>query len=159
VTVAQTLGPIPVPVDRWDAASAAGLEGVEQVVYRSNLLGADRAVANQGGGNTSLKGMTVDHAGHETSVLWVKGSGTDLATISAPGSPARRRDELRPLRSREAMDDAAMVESLRRCGLAPDQPRPSIETLLHAFVPAPHVDHTHPDAVIALTSAPEGRRL
>src|SRR5205085_6574526 len=72
---------------------------------------------------------------------------------------ALRLDEILPLRGRESMDDAEMVDCLRRCGLAPDQPRPSIETLLHAFVPAAHVDHTHPDAVIALTAAPEGRRL
>ena len=57
------------------------------------------------------------------------------------------------------MDDAAMVEYLLRCGLSPNQPRPSIETLLHAFIPAAHVDHTHPDAIIALTSSPDGRSL
>ena len=74
-------------------------------------------------------------------------------------SPALRLDEILPLREREAMDDATMVEYLLRCALAPDQPRPSIETLLHAFVPAAHVDHTHPDAIIALTSTPDGRRL
>ena len=89
--------------------------------------------------------------------LWVKGSGTDLATITAAGFAALRLDEVLPLRERDAMDDAEMVEYLLRCALAPDQPRPSIETLLHAFVPAAHVDHTHPDAIIALTSAPDGR--
>src|SRR4029079_6114882 len=64
-----------------------------------------------------------------------------------------------PLRAREHMDDATMVDYLVRCALRPDGPRPSIETLLHAFVAAPEVDHTHPDAVIALTSSPDGRRL
>jgi rhamnulose-1-phosphate aldolase/alcohol dehydrogenase len=63
------------------------------------------------------------------------------------------------LRQRDAMDDAAMVDYLLRCALAPSQPRPSIETLLHAFIPAAHVDHTHPDAIIALTSSPRGREL
>ena len=94
-------------------------------------------------------------------MLWVKGSGTDLATIAPAGFAALRLDELLPLRGREAMDDAEMVDYLRRSALAPDQPRPSIETLLHAFVPATHVDHTHPDAVIALTSVagrPPARR-
>src|SRR6185437_15401671 len=67
--------------------------------------------------------------------------------------------ELLPLRGRDAMDDAAMVAYLLRSAIRPDQPRPSIETLLHAFVEAPHVDHTHPDAVIALTSTPRGREL
>src|SRR5438874_4903756 len=123
------------------------------------LLGADRALANQGGGNTSSKGTAVDHAGREQRVLWVKGSGTDLATITEAGFPALRLDEILPLRERESMDDATMVDYLLRCGLVPNQPRPSIETLLHAFIPAPHVDHTHPDAIIALTSTPEGRRL
>ncbi|RDI75819.1 rhamnulose-1-phosphate aldolase/alcohol dehydrogenase [Gaiella occulta] len=152
-------GGIPSPADLWDAAAAAGLSGVEEVVYRSNLLGADRALANQGGGNTSAKGVTVDHAGRETRTLWVKGSGTDLATITAVGFAALRVDEILPLRARARMDDGEMVDHLRRCALAPDQPRPSIEALLHAFVPAAHVDHTHPDAIIALTSSPNGHRL
>ncbi len=149
---------IPAPEDRWDDAAAGG--GVlETLVYRSNLLGADRALANQGGGNTSSKGTTVDHAGREQRVLWVKGSGTDLASITEAGFPALRLDEILPLRERESMDDATMVEYLLRCGLTPNQPRPSIETLLHAFIPAAHVDHTHPDAIIALTSSPGGRSL
>jgi rhamnulose-1-phosphate aldolase/alcohol dehydrogenase len=157
--VADVLGRIAAPADRWEADAAGGLAGVEEVVYRSNLLGADRSLANRGGGNTSMKGMTADHAGRETRTLWVKGSGTDLATIAAGGFAALRLDEVLPLRSRDAMDDAAMVDYLVRCGLEPGQPRPSIETLLHAFVPATHVDHTHPDAVIALTSTPDGRKL
>src|SRR5204863_77170 len=75
------------------------------------------------------------------------------------GFPGLRLDELLPLRERPSMSDAEMVEYLLRCAIRPDQPRPSIETLLHAFVPALHVDHTHPDAVIALTSNPRGREL
>jgi len=92
-------------------------------------------------------------------VLWVKGSGTDLASITQAGFPALRLDEVLMLRERGSMDDAAMVDYLLRCGLAPGQPRPSIETLLHAFIPSAHVDHTHPDAIIALTSSPDGRSL
>jgi rhamnulose-1-phosphate aldolase/alcohol dehydrogenase len=155
----DVLGPIPAPADRWEAAAAAGRAGVEEVVYRSNLLGADRALANRGGGNTSAKGATTDHTGRETRTLWVKGSGTDLASITAAGFAALRLDELLPLRGRAAMDDGEMVDYLRRSALDPDQLRPSIETLLHAFVPGLHVDHTHPDAVIALTSCPDGRHL
>ena len=148
--VAGVLHGIPAPDDRWDEALVPS--GVlDALVYRSNLLGADRALANQGGGNTSAKGVVVDHAGREQRVLWVKGSGTDLASITAAGFAALRLDEILPLRGRESMDDAAMVDYLLRCALSPSQPRPSIETLLHAFVAAPHVDHTHPDAVIALT--------
>ena len=150
------LNGIPAPADRWDGPNAG--DGVlALLVYRSNLLGADRALANQGGGNTSSKEMIVDHSGREQRVLWVKGSGTDLASITAAGFPGLRLDEILPLRERESMDDATMVDYLLRCGLTPSQPRPSIETLLHAFIPATHVDHTHPDAIIALTSSPDGR--
>ena len=159
IPTADLLAPIPVPENRWDSSAAAGLSGVDEVVYRSNLLGADRALANRGGGNTSAKGITVDHAGREARTLWVKGSGTDLATITPDGFAALRLDEILVLEERDAMDDAEMVAYLLRCAMAPDQPRPSIETLLHAFLPAAHVDHTHPDAVIALTACPDGRDL
>jgi rhamnulose-1-phosphate aldolase/alcohol dehydrogenase len=160
--VSSTVGAlhgIPAPASGWDESAAAGLSVLDGLVYRSNLLGADRALANVGGGNTSAKETVRDHAGREVSVLWVKGSGTDLATITAAGFAGLRLDELLPLRERAELNDADMVEYLVRSALRPDQPRPSIETLLHAFVPAAHVDHTHPDAVIALTSTPEGRRL
>jgi rhamnulose-1-phosphate aldolase/alcohol dehydrogenase len=150
---------ISAPEDRWDQTVANELEVLDGLVYRSNLLGADRALANQGGGNTSAKETLVDHTGREVRVLWVKGSGTDLATITAAGFAGLRLDDLVLLRGRAAMDDAAMVDHLLRSALRPDQPRPSIETLLHAFVPAAHIDHTHPDAAIALTSTPDGRRL
>jgi rhamnulose-1-phosphate aldolase/alcohol dehydrogenase len=154
-----TLNGIPAPENRWEEPPAAGRSVLPALVHRSNLLGADRALANIGGGNTSAKEVVLDHIGRETSVLWVKGSGTDLATITSDGFAGLRLDELLPLRSLDAMSDAAMVEHLLRSAVRPDQPRPSIETLLHAFIAAPHVDHTHPDAVIALTSTPNGRRL
>jgi rhamnulose-1-phosphate aldolase/alcohol dehydrogenase len=147
------------PVDRWDPAAAQGLSVLDALVYRSNLLGADRELANIGGGNTSSKETVTDHVGREARVLWVKGSGTDLATITTAGFAGLRLDELLPLRSRREMTDAEMVDYLLRSAVRPDQPRPSIETLLHAFVDAAHVDHTHPDAIIAITSTPDGRRL
>src|SRR5204863_403380 len=75
---------IPAPESRWDGG-AADLSILDALVYRSHLLGADRALANIGGGNTSSKETMLDHAGRETRVLWVKGSGTDLATITAQG--------------------------------------------------------------------------
>jgi rhamnulose-1-phosphate aldolase/alcohol dehydrogenase len=156
--VGLLLGPSP-PADRWDEETASSLDGLDELVYRSNLLGADRSLANQGGGNTSAKGTVHDHLGRDVGVLWVKGSGTDLASITPAGFAVLRLDEILPLLEREEMNDAAMVDYLRRCALDPDQPRPSIETLLHAFIKAPHVDHTHPDAIIALTSSPNGREL
>ncbi len=159
MSVTGVLRGIPAPENRWVSSAVNGLGVVDALVYRSNLLGADRALANVGGGNTSAKETVTDHVGREVRVLWVKGSGTDLATITESGFPGLRLDELLPLEGREEMDDASMVAYLLRCGVRPDQPRPSIETLLHAFVPAPHVDHTHPDAVIALTSTADGRKL
>jgi rhamnulose-1-phosphate aldolase/alcohol dehydrogenase len=158
VSEVAVLRGIAAPEDHWEerAAPPGVLDGL---AYRSNLLGADRALANVGGGNTSAKETIRDHTGREARVLWVKGSGTDLATITTAGFAGLRLDELLPLRERDAMSDAEMVEYLLRCAVRPDQPRPSIETLLHAFVPADHVDHTHPDAIIALTSTPEGRGL
>lgn len=156
--VTGVLHGIPIPENRW-AHTKRKLGVLEALVVRSNLLGADRSLANQGGGNTSAKGVVADHVGREQRVLWVKGSGTDLASITDKGFAALRLDEILALRERDAMDDAAMVDYLLRCALAPDQPRPSIETLLHAFIPAAHVDHTHPDAIIALTSSPRGREL
>ena len=158
-TTLDVLGPIASPQNRWTDDDAQPASVLEEVVLRSNLLGADRALANQGGGNTSAKGVSVDHAGRETRTLWVKGSGSDLATISPAGFAALRLEEVLPLEARDTMDDAEMVAYLRCCALTPDQPRPSIETLLHAFIPAAHVDHAHPDAVIALTSTPDGRSL
>ncbi len=96
------------------------------LVYRSNLLGADRALANQGGGNTSAKETVRDHAGREVRVLWVKGSGTDLATITAAGFPGLRLDELLPLREREEMDDATMVDYLAPVR-APPRPAAAVD--------------------------------
>ena len=143
--------------DRWPAEMPAG--ALEQLVVRSNLLGADRAVANFGGGNTSVKTRESDHAGRETDVLWVKGSGSDLATMDASGFTGLRLQEILPLYARTEMSDEEMVAYLARCQLEPSMPRCSIETLLHAFVPAAHVDHTHPDAINAIAGAVDGEAL
>lgn len=142
----------------WNPASVDGNE-LDALVYRSNLLASDRSIINFGGGNTSVKVQEPDHTGRETTVLWVKGSGSDLATIGAAGFAGLRLDEILPLAEREAMTDEEMVAYLGRCQLDPSMPRPSIETLLHAFVPHPHVDHTHPDAIGAIVGAADGERL
>ena len=143
----------------WDASKAGGLSELEALAYRSNLLGADRAVANYGGGNTSTKARERDHAGREVDVLWVKGSGSDLATIRADQFTGLKLDEVLPLEEREEMSDEEMVAYLASCQLRPDMPRGSIETLLHAFVPYPHVDHTHPDAINMICCAEGGEVL
>jgi rhamnulose-1-phosphate aldolase/alcohol dehydrogenase len=143
--------------NRWNPP--AGLSELEALAYRSNLLASNRAIVNFGGGNTSVKVKATDHAGRETSVLWVKGSGSDLATIAPGGFTGLRLDDIVPLAARDAMTDEEMVAYLARCQLDPSMPRASIETLLHAFVPHPHVDHTHPDAIGAIVGTVDGERL
>ncbi len=147
----------PVFANRWDAAP--GLSELDALVYRSNLLASDRAIVNFGGGNTSVKVREPDHTGRQTTVLWVKGSGSDLATITPGGFTGLRLEEIVPLAERASMTDEEMVAYLARCQLAPSMPRPSIETLLHAFVPHAHVDHTHPDAIGAIVGTVDGERL
>ncbi len=144
---------------RWDPSHVGEHDELAALVYRSNLLATDRAVVNFGGGNTSVKVRQPDHIGRETTVLWVKGSGSDLATIEKAGFTGLRLDEILPLAGREAMSDEEMVAYLARCQLDPSMPRPSIETLLHAFLPYAHVDHTHPDAIGAIVGAQDGERL
>jgi len=129
------------------------------LVARSNNLGADRTVCNWGGGNTSSKTTLPDHLGQPTRVLWVKGSGSDLATVTEASFTGLRLDDLLPLLERERMSDTDMVAYLGYCYSQPGRPRPSIETLLHAFLPAAEVDHTHADAANFLACATDGERL
>src|ERR687890_2326183 len=143
----------------WDSRSTEGLSELEKLAFRSNLLGRDRAVANYGGGNTSTKARERDHAGREVDVLWVKGSGSDLATINAGQFTGLKLEEVLPLEEREEMSDEKMVSYLAACQLGPDMPRGSIETLLHAFVPYPQVDHTHPDAINMICCSEGGEEL
>ena len=144
----------------WDSAKAAAAEpGLGELVYRSNLLGADRSVANWGGGNTSVKTTVKDFRGRDIEVMYVKGSGSDLATMQAKHFTGLRLEDIAPLFEREAMSDEEMTAYLAQCVIDPKAPRPSIETLLHAFLPFKHVDHTHPDAIISLCCADNGREL
>jgi rhamnulose-1-phosphate aldolase/alcohol dehydrogenase len=143
----------------WDPRRAEGLSELEALACRSNLLGRDRAVANYGGGNTSTKARERDHTGREVDVLWVKGSGSDLATIQAHQFTGLKLQEVLPLMEREQMSDEEMVAYLASCQLRPDMPRGSIETLLHAFVPYAQVDHTHPDAINMICCAEGGEEL
>jgi rhamnulose-1-phosphate aldolase/alcohol dehydrogenase len=144
--------------DLWPSDAPDG-DLLAQLVVASNLLGANRAVSNFGGGNTSAKGATTDHAGREVEVMWVKGSGSDLATMGAEHFTGLRMDEMTALMERSEMSDEDMVAYLARCQLDPKMPRASIETLLHAFVPAPHVHHTHPDGINVLAGTADGERL
>jgi rhamnose utilization protein RhaD (predicted bifunctional aldolase and dehydrogenase)/NAD(P)-dependent dehydrogenase (short-subunit alcohol dehydrogenase family) len=125
---------------------------IDALVERSRLIGSDPALVLHGGGNTSSKGVE-----DGVRVLWVKGSGSNLATCGARDFPALRLDDLLALRERDAMSDEEMFAAIRRAMLDPDAPRPSIETLLHAWLPAADVDHVHPDAICALANAPDPR--
>jgi rhamnulose-1-phosphate aldolase/alcohol dehydrogenase len=144
----------------WEPEKAAAVKsGLEELVYRSNLLGTDRSVANWGGGNTSMKTIETDFRGRQVEVMWVKGSGSDLATMKANNFTGLRLEDIRPLIERENMSDEEMVAYLAHCMIDSKHPRASIETLLHAFLPFKHVDHTHPDAIISLCCADNGKQL
>jgi rhamnulose-1-phosphate aldolase/alcohol dehydrogenase len=144
--------------DRWPDV-AAPTTVIEELMLASHLLGTDRAVANFGGGNTSAKGADRDQVGRKLPVMWVKGSGSDLATATAADFVELQLDDVLLLFERDHMTDEEMVAYLARCQLDPTAPRSSIETLLHAFIPALHVHHTHPDAINALACAVDGERL
>jgi rhamnulose-1-phosphate aldolase/alcohol dehydrogenase len=144
--------------DRWPDGGVPD-DALGQVLLASHLLGEDRAVANFGGGNTSAKGTARDHVGREIDVMWVKGSGSDLATMSAGDFTPLRLDEMLAVFERDEMSDEDMVAHLARCQVDPTAPRSSIETLLHAFVPAPHVHHTHPDGINVLAGTRDGEHL
>ncbi len=144
----------------WDSNKASQLEkGVEELVYRSNLIGSERAVCNWGGGNTSMKTMEKDFRGRDVEVMWVKGSGSDLASMKAHNFTGLRLVDILPLIERDEMSDKDMVEYLSHCMIDSKHPRASIETLLHAFLPFKHVDHTHPDAIISICCADNGKQI
>ncbi len=131
--------------------------GLAVLAYRSRLLGKDRRVSNWGGGNTSSKVRLQNFKGDWEHVLYVKGSGSDLATISERGFAGLRMDDIAPLLNRDEMSDEDMVEYLAHCVTEPNLPRSSIETLLHAFLPFPEVDHTHPDAILGICCSVNGK--
>lgn len=146
--------------DLWDDAYAQGLQDeLDLLVYRSNLLGQDRRVCNWKGGNTSSKFTVRDIHGRPRRVMYVKGSGTDLATIGRSGFAGLWLDDVEPLIERDTMSDEEMVDALLQCMVHPNMPRQSIETLLHAFIPYDYVDHTHPDSVIAFCTTDAGEQL
>lgn len=128
-------------------------------VYTTRLLGQEARLVLHGGGNTSVKTRLRDLNGEETDVLCVKGSGWDMAVIEPPGLPAVRLDPLRKLRARESLPDQEMVKLQRANLIDPSSPNPSVETLLHAFLPHAYIDHTHATAVLSLTDQPDGEAI
>jgi rhamnose utilization protein RhaD (predicted bifunctional aldolase and dehydrogenase)/NAD(P)-dependent dehydrogenase (short-subunit alcohol dehydrogenase family) len=128
-------------------------------VYTTRLLGQDPLLVLHGGGNTSVKTRMPDLLGEETEVLCVKGSGHDMATIGPAGLPALRLASLRKLRALDTLSDDEMIRIQRASLIDPLAPNPSVETLLHAFVPHAFVDHTHASAVLSLVDQPEGEEI
>jgi rhamnose utilization protein RhaD (predicted bifunctional aldolase and dehydrogenase)/NAD(P)-dependent dehydrogenase (short-subunit alcohol dehydrogenase family) len=144
---------------RWSDAEAARVTGpLGARVYTSRLLGADKSLVLHGGGNTSVKLCEKDIFGEERDVLYVKGSGWDLETIEAEGFVPLPLAYMQRLPSLPALSDAQMVNELNTHVLRAGVPSPSVETLLHALLPHRYVDHTHADAVLAVSNAPEGEK-
>src|SRR5258706_3187903 len=137
---------------RWNDADAATLSGLDLLVYASRLIGAETSLVVWGGGNTSIKTREHDHRGREIDVLRVKGSGSDLKSIQRKDFPGVRMDDILALLTRDDMGDEEMVSYLGHALQEPGGVRPSIETLLHGFLAAPAVVHTHADAVVSLTN-------
>lgn len=133
-------------------------EDVALRVYSSRLIGAEPSLVLHGGGNTSVKTELVDDTGARVEVLCVKGSGWGLDGIEPAGLPAVRLATLTALRSLDALSDEDMVNAQRTRLLDASAPNPSVETLLHAFLPATYIDHSHADAILALVDQPAGQR-
>ena len=128
-------------------------------VYTSQLIGRQPELVMHGGGNTSCKSVTTDLHGNKIDVLCVKGSGWDLGTIEAPGLPAVRLDRLLELESLKALSDEEMVNVQRANLLDSAAPNPSVETLLHAFLPHKFIDHTHATPFLALANLPDAEAV
>lgn len=127
--------------------------------YASRLIGEESALVLHGGGNTSVKSSVTDVFGESRSAIFVKASGHDLVSIEPEGHAGLALDDLRRLRSVSELSDAAMVNELSTHLLDADSATPSIEALLHAFLPQKFIDHTHADAILALTNRPDGEQI
>ena len=136
----------------WSESEAQELNELDKLVYMSRLIGADPSLVVWGGGNTSIKVTEKDFLGRDVEVMRIKGSGSDLKSMERWQFPRLKLEEVLPVFERDGMSDEEMVDYLDRCVLDPNSPRPSIETLLHAFLPFMSVAHSHTDAVVGLTN-------
>src|SRR5258707_1371967 len=155
--------------DLWDDAEAAKLDSLGRLVYRSNKLGSDQRITNTGGGNTSAKLTETDPLTRQpVTVLWVKGSGGDLRTSTSQNFSSLYQEKLLALQKlyaslpqkgpkSQAEDD--MVGMYGHCTFNLNPRAPSIDTPLHSFIAAKHVDHTHPNAAIALAASANSVKL
>src|ERR1039458_7304154 len=148
-------------VDRYGKAGVDADFGADLAlrIYSTRLLGRDPRLVLHGGGNSSLKTKARDLAGEEVAVLRVKGSGADMGAIEPAGFPAVRLEPLRPCRSRKKLSDDEMARVPRAYLIDPQAPSPSVEMLLHAFMPAKYIDHTHATAVLSLIDQPNAAAL
>ena len=148
--------------NKWDTAIAKSMSEPEKLLYRSNLLGSDKRITNYGGGNTSAKVTQSDPlTGTQIDVLWVKGSGGDVGSIKMDGFSTLYMDKLNALKGiyRGLEFEDEMVAYLPHCTFNLNPRAASIDTPLHAYVPAKHVDHMHPDAIIAIAAAKDSKAL
>jgi rhamnulose-1-phosphate aldolase/alcohol dehydrogenase len=148
----------------WDEAAAAKMRNdeVALLIYRSNLLGADLRITNYGGGNTSCKTTEKDPlTGEKVYVMWVKGSGGDLGTLTRAGLAGLYLDRLEGLKQvyKGIKHEDEMVELFNHCIFDLNSKAPSIDTPLHGFLPFKHIDHLHPDAVIAIAASKDGEQI
>ncbi len=143
---------------RWNDsdAKALGDDPLGLRVYTSRLLGAEPSLVLHGGGNTSVKTTLENLHGERDSVIYVKGSGWDLATIKREGFAPVRLEPLRRLADLPSLSDRDMVRAQRSAMLDPDAPTPSVEAILHAIIPFHFVDHTHADAVVTISNTEDG---
>lgn len=148
--------------NRWNAAECAGFSEEKLLLYRSNLLGSDLRVTNYGGGNTSAKVMMKDPlTGKDAEVLWVKGSGGDIGSMKLDGFSTLYMDKLNSLKGlyRGLAHEDEMVAYLPHCTFNLNARAASIDTPLHAYIPHKHVDHVHPDSVIAIAASKDGEAI
>src|SRR5437762_3774488 len=137
-------------LNRWKETAAGE---IDELVYQSRLVGEEESLVLWGGGNNSVKSTALDLLSKPIEVMFIKSSGSDMKSIVPKQFPAVRLDYIAPLRARaEEMSDQEMVDYLAKCLIDPASARPSIETLLHAFLPAKAVLHTHADAILAITN-------
>ncbi len=144
----------------WNDQEAlkCGNDPLKLRVYTSRLLGKEASLVLHGGGNTSVKAQVKDFFGDVQDVLYIKGSGWDLATIEAAGFAAVKLSLLKKMAALKTLSDTDMVREQRSAMLDPNAPNPSVEAILHAIIPFKFVDHSHSDAVVAITNTPNGRK-
>src|SRR5690606_5255392 len=149
-------------ISLWNEPEAASFAADAQLglrVYTSRLLGREPDLVLHGGGNTSVKDKVPNVFGEMEEVLLVKGSGWDLETIGAGGFAPVRLTHLQRLATLDALSDTDMMRELRLALLDPAAPTPSVEAILHALIPLCYVDHTHADAVVAISNTPNGEQI